>query len=540
MPKVYLSLVFILSGINFILAQPAIQWQKCLGGSGSDVAYSIQQTPDSGFIIAGYTESNDSDITIYHGNRDYWIVKLNSTSGIEWQKSLGGTSMDMPSNILPTSDGGFIIGGYSLSNDIDVSGNHGQEDFWIVKTNATGIIEWQKSFGGSNVERAYSIKQTSTGGYIVGGSANSTDGDITFHHGGISVQHDFWIVNLDSLGNIIWQKCLGGSNADVAKDLQETADGGFIVAGQTNSLDGDVTGHHGTTTYADCWIVKLNINGDIQWQKSLGGSLDEFSNSIHQTSDGGFIIAGDSKSSDGDVSFHWGSFVENDFWIVKTDSSGAIIWEKTFGGTGIDMVNSISQTSDGGYVVTGYTSSNDGDLTGLHGLSFDYDYWIIKLNDSGVIQWQKVIGGTGNDVARCIQQTNDDGYIVAGSSSSMNGDVSGNNGSGDFWIVKLSPVVGVPELGNSVREINISPNPFSGSTSISFENLIGKIASVKIYSPEGRLVKNIFSEESRDGYHQILWNATDNFGNQVNPGVYIVIISSDIFSESRKVVVLGK
>ena len=231
MKNIILFLLFITS--NFISAQPTIQWQKSLGGSASDVAFSIQQTSDNGYIVAGYTQSNDSDVAVYHGNQDYWIVKLNSVGSIEWQKSLGGTDVDMLSEIHQTSDGGYIIGGYSISDDIDVTGNHGQEDYWIVKINNLGAIQWQKSLGGSNIERAYSIKQTTSGGYIVAGSTNSTDGDITFHHGGINIQHDFWIVNLDSTGNILWQKCLGGSSTDVARSVQQASDGGFIVTGST-------------------------------------------------------------------------------------------------------------------------------------------------------------------------------------------------------------------------------------------------------------------------------------------------------------------
>ncbi|MBP6335108.1 MAG: T9SS type A sorting domain-containing protein [Bacteroidia bacterium] len=540
MNKYILLFLLIFSNLYSIIinAQQTIVWQKSLGGSVNDVALSIQQTADTGYIVAGYTESNDSDVTVYYGNRDYWIVKLNDLGMVQWQKSFGGTDTDVPYVIQQTSDGGYVVAGYSKSDDIDVTGNHGQEDYWIVKLNSTGVLQWQKSYGGSNVDRAYAIHQTSDGGYVVAGSSNSVDGDITAHHGGISVQNDFWIIRIDSIGALLWEKSLGGGSSDVAYSIQQTTDGGFVIAGSTNSNDGDVTGLHGTPSKADCWIVKLNNNGVILWEKALGGTELDYAYFIQQTGDGGYIMAGNSGSSDGDVSFHWGSFVSNDIWIVKLDSNGFITWEKTFGGTSNEVANFIQQTLDGGYVITGYTNSNDGDLTGLHGLNIDYDYWIIKLNVSGVIQWQQLYGGTGSDISHCIRQVPDGGYIIAGSSSSMNGDVTDNNGSSDFWIVKLSSLINVNEIHSSITNFQTIPNPFSRETIISFQLLSSNRIEVEIHDIEGRLIKNLNSEKAVIGANEIPWDATDNSGGKVNEGVYFVNIISNKFIESRKVVVV--
>jgi hypothetical protein len=522
----------------FAYSQPVILWQKSLGGSESDVAYSIKQTSDSGYIVAGYTESNDSDVTVYHGNRDYWIVKLNNTGSIQWQKSFGGTDIDAPHEIHQTMDGGFIVAGYSISNDIDVTGNHGQEDYWIVKLNSSGILQWEKSLGGSNEDRAYSVYQTNDGGYIVAGSVKSIDGDITFHHGGIAVQNDFWIVRLDSVGTILWQKSLGGGSMDIAYSIQQTTDGGFIVAGSTNSADGDVTGFHGTTTYADVWVVKLNNTGVIQWQKALGGTRNDYAYYIRQTTDGGYIVAGNSSSNDGDVTLHWGSFVDSDVWIVKLDSIGAITWQKTFGGTDTDISNIVIQTSDGGYIVAGYTSSSDGDLTGLHGINFDYDYWIIKMDASGNMQWQKLVGGTSNDVARSIVQTYDQSYIVAGYSSSVNGHVTASNGNGDFWVVKLSSLTETSEIPKENLNFNVYPNPFSYETSVSFPVSISLKVTAEIRNLTGQLIKSLNTDEINTGANRIRWDASDNEGNIVSDGIYILDIYSENYFESKKIVVL--
>jgi hypothetical protein len=402
-----------------------IIWKKCLGGTNEDYAYSIQQTSDSGFIVAGYTFSNDGDVSGYHGYFDYWVVKLNSLGDIEWQKCLGGTGNDYAKSIQQTSDGGFILAGETNSNNGDVSGNNGYNDAWVVKLNSSGDILWQKCLGGTYDDYARSIQQTSDGGFIVTGYTFSNDGDVSGNHG----FGDAWVVKLNSSGDIIWKKCLGGTNEDYAYSIQQTSDSGFIVAGYTFSNDGDVSGYHG---YFDYWVVKLNSLGDIEWQKCLGGTYDDYAYSIQQTSDSGFIVAGITDSNDGDVSWYHGYF---DYWVVKLNSSGDIEWQKCLGGTNNDYANSIQQTSDGGFIVAGYTESNDGDVSGNHGY---YDTWVVKLNSSGDILWQKCLGGTIDDRAYSIQQTSDGGFIVAGFTESNDGDVSGNHGGSDYWVVKLN------------------------------------------------------------------------------------------------------
>jgi len=399
-------------------------WQKTLGGSGVDIATSVQQTADGGYIVAGTSGSNNGNVTGNHGHYDYWIVKLNNAGIIQWQKSLGGSGDDYATSIQQTADGGYIVAGYSKSNNGDVTGNHSSPDYWIVKLNNAGIIQWQKSLGGSGTDMATSIQQTADGGYIVAGYSNSNDGDVTGNHG----DHDYWIVKLNNAGIIQWQKSLGGSGYDCANSVQQTADGGYIVAGFSISNNGDVTGNHGI----DYWIVKLNNTGIIQWQRTLGGGGDDQANSVQQTADGGYIVAGLSRSNNGDVTGNHGGA---DYWIVKLNNAGNIQWQKSLGGSGYDYATSIQQTADGGYIVAGNSNSNNGDVTGNHGGT---DYWIVKLNNAGIIQWQKSLGGSVHDYARSVQQTADGGYIVACTSGSNNGDVTGNHGSTDYWIVKLS------------------------------------------------------------------------------------------------------
>jgi hypothetical protein len=443
-----LALVF--AGIVCAQPAPAIEWQKCLGGTRSDGAESIIQTSDGGFAIAGQTQSADGDVSGKHGAatfNDAWVVKLGSNGTIGWQKCLGGSNDDYAHSIIQTSDGGFAMAGDTHSFDGDVSGNHGIDDAWVVKLSSAGAIQWQKCLGGQDHDGAYSIIQTSDGGFAVAGWTYSTDGDVSGNHGDV----DAWVVKLSSSGAVQWQKCLGGTNIDLANTIIQTSDGGFVMAGFTFSNDGDVSGIHGPGL-ADIWVVKLNSSGAVQWQKCLGGSYNDIAHSIIQTSDGGLAVVGETLSTDGDVSGNHGSW---DVWAVKLSSTGAVQWQKCLGGTDRDEGKSIIQTSDGGFAVTGMTFSPDGDVSGIHGPGFDSaDLWVVKLNSSGAIQWQKCLGGTDGDWAESIIQTSDGGFAAAGLADSPDGDVIGNHGGSgsDAWVVKLaSPTAATDQLSGIVN-----------------------------------------------------------------------------------------
>ncbi|MCX6183863.1 MAG: T9SS type A sorting domain-containing protein [Flavobacterium sp.] len=456
---VLLSMIMglMLSAQSLVAQAPTIQWQKSLGGSNQDIAYNIQLTTDGGYIVAGGTSSIDGDVTGQHGLSDFWVVKLDSQGGVLWQKTLGGSGEDIARSIQQTNDGGYIVAGYTYSTNGDITGNNGQSDYWVVKLNSQGDLLWQKTLGGSNQDDARSIQQTADGGYIVAGWTLSINGDVTGNHG----ERDYWVVKIDSQGTIQWQKTLGGTADDFPSSIQQTNDGGYIVAGYTSSNEGDVSGNNGLTDY---WVVKLNIQGELVWQKTLGGSDSDAGISIHTTADGGYVVGGYAYSNNGDVSSNQGN---TDYWVVKLDNQGVILWQKTLGGTNQDAAYSIQPTSDGGYIVAGYTLSTDGDIILNHGA---IDYWVVKLNYQGTIQWQKTLGGTAVDYANNIQLTSDGGYIVAGYSNSNNGDVTGNQGNNDMWIVKLSPdALQTLEFGSNL--VSISPNPTSDNIKIQLKNI---------------------------------------------------------------------
>jgi uncharacterized delta-60 repeat protein len=369
------------------------QWAITYGGTYTDEAHYILQTTDGGYIVAGYTNSFGA------GFYNFWILKLNSAGNIEWQKTYGGGDYDKAYSIQQTNDGGYIVLGNTESFGA------GGQDIWVLKLSSEGDIEWQKTYGGSDADEAHSILQTSDGGYIVAGYTNS------FGAG----WYDFWVLKFSSDGDIEWQKAYGGSSDDIAHSIQQTSDGRYIVVGETNSF-----GAGGV----DIWILKLSSGGDVEWQKALGGSSDDIAYCIQHTIDGRYIVAGYTGS------FGAGDY---DFWISKFSSDGDVEWQKTYGGSSDDIAHSIQQTSDGGYIVAGsYIVSSSTNLIGA--VRNDYDFWILKLSSGGDIEWQKAYGGNySEDIAHAIQQTNDGGYIVAGQTASW------GVGQYDFWIYKLSP-----------------------------------------------------------------------------------------------------
>ena len=531
-----------------------ITWQKCLGGTLSEGAASIKQTADGGYIIAGTSQSNDGDITGNHGSNDCVVIKLNSSGTIVWEKTLGGTQVDNATSIQQTNEGGYIVAVASASNDGDVSGHHGainygNSDYWIVKLDATGAITWQKSLGGTTDDYPATLQQTADNGYIISGKSRSVDGDVTGNHG----SYDYWVVKTDAGGTILWQKSLGGTDEDDGFAIQQTSDGGYIVCGQTVSNDGDVSGHNIPIFYPDAWVVKLTGAGAITWQKCLGGGTadygvdikeiaggfamvgyyysrgyysagdywlakldasgnlslqatagasggDDFCYSSQQTSDGGYIMVGDVASTNGDVTNVHGRY---DWWVVKTNSTGAIQWKKSLGGSGNDYANTIRQTSDGGYIISGETSSTDGDVTGNHGIN---DCWVVKLDPSGIITWQKSLGGTGSDFAEDIIQTSDGGYMMVGNTTSNDGDVSGNHGGLDYWVVKLT------SSGNISWQKCLGGSMYDYAYSIKQTSDGGYIVAGDVSSNDGDVSGNHGSFDywivKLDGTGKITWKKT--------------------------------
>lgn len=461
----YTLLSLLLSGSCYAQAQqgPAIEWQKCYGGTNEERGRDIKITPDGGYVMIGTTLSQDGDVGINNGTSTtnaIWVVKTDVAGNITWKKTYGSTQNDNGNSILPTPDGGYIFTGGIGAADGDATSTHGNEDLWVVKTDAAGNIQWQKAYGGSGGETGYTIIADGTDGYMVLGTTYSTNGDITSNHGDV----DIWILHLDKNGNIAWQKTYGGSVGDGANDMKATADGGFIIAGNTFSSDGDLSSNNGIM---DNWVIKINAQGKIQWQKSFGCDDNDFSNGIYPTKDGGCLLVGCTYDKKMDR-FH-GS---GDVLVAKLDNIGNVSWQKAYGGSKAENVNNgggdagydITEDANGNYVVLASTGSSDGDITMLHKDAFyPSDAWLFCIDPTGNLLWQKTYGGTGNDGrVRHLLPTKDGGFIATGSTSSADGDVTGlhklNDGFADMWVFKtVAAPVAVKNMQTAAAGIKVYP-----------------------------------------------------------------------------------
>lgn len=413
----------------------------CFGGISYEGSQGMCLASDGGVVISGTAVSDDGDVTGHHSGGDqgwdFWIVKTSKEGTLEWQSCIGGSGDEYARRVNKTTDGGYIVGGESSSNDGDVKGNHGSNDFLAVKLTANGTTEWAKLYGGSLDDQGREIIQTTDGGYIFVGYAQSSDGDLTLHYGD-SDNYDYWVVKMSSTGDIEWQKTLGGTSDDFARSVCEAPDGGYLVAGYSNSTDEVVSGHHGDNTTSDIWIVKLTSNGTMEWQKSIGGSQDDGPWSIKESSDGGFLITGYTFSNDGQISGNHGA---EDALLIKLNTNGTIEWQHCYGGSGGDYSNDIIPVS-GGYLIAGSSSSNDGDLTGNHGSS---DFWLFLVDTSGNHLYSKNYGGISRDRAYSITEVSsfERQYMISGQTDthSATGEVIGNHGDSDIWLIKVRMAV---------------------------------------------------------------------------------------------------
>ncbi|MFN8289030.1 MAG: gliding motility-associated C-terminal domain-containing protein [Chitinophagaceae bacterium] len=349
----------------------------------------------------------------------------------QWARQYGGSDVDIPFSIKITSDGGSIAAGYTDSKNGDVSPQPNREywDLWVVKLDRCGTIQWERSFGGTNYESARDVVQTADGGYIVAGETNSTDGGVVSGYGGTK---DIWILRLSPAGTLLWQKRYGGNGLDIANRIYLNADGSFYLAASSSSNDGNITGNHGTAGYTDGVLMKLDAAGNLLWSRCFGGSKNEEFFAI-EVINGRTYLAGFANSVDGDIPPQQKNY---DVWLLALDANGNKIYSKVYGGSQNDVAYSMTRGNDGSLTLAGYTTSTDGDVSGARG---SQDYWVININPAnGNKKWQKVLGGTDADYASTVMTDADGGYIVGGIAYSSDGDVSNPLGQGDYWVVKLS------------------------------------------------------------------------------------------------------
>ena len=424
-------------------SSPTIVRQKTIGGNENDILRSMCVTKDGGFIVAGWSYSDSSgDKTVKnHGiiYSDLWVIKFNNKGMMQWQKAIGGNGYELYGMVTATVDGGFILGGASMS---DISGDktescRGNTDMWVVKLDSEGNIQWDKTIGGSGLDECALIKQTKDGGYMIAGSSTSNiSGDKTEDCRG---DFDMWIIKLDSIGKIQWNKTLGGNRWEFPGGMELTDDGGVIICGNSASDIGIDKTESNRGKRADFWVIKLDKNGKKIWDRTIGGNDDDMALAIKKTSNGNYLLAGFSSSDKGYEKSE-NSKGGTDIWVVRIDSVGKKIWDKTIGGSGEDspIAGGILVTKDG-YLIAGTSNSPiSGDKT--DNCRGGNDYWIIKLDESDKVKWDKTIGGNDKDELSSVAEIGKDHFIFGGvSTSGISGDkTDSSRGSADYWIVYLN------------------------------------------------------------------------------------------------------
>lgn len=453
-----------------------------------------------------------------------------------WYRTFGGVEEDICHSVHQTADGGYILAGTTESFGV------GHDDFWLVKTDANGDSLWSHSFGGGGRDICTYVQQTSDSGYMLTGYTES------FGAGG----WDFWLVKTNENGDSLWSRTYGGSSRDMCASAQQTSDNGFILAGHTTSF--------GTGDRA-FWLVKTNSDGDSLWSRTYGGMYWEECESIRQTSDGGYVLAGYTGVWDGDfwivkttangdslwsrrfrddsmegcqsvwqtsdggyiLAGDIGWYPHVDILLVKMDMNGDTIWWSIFGGSGDQVCHSVQQTSDGGYILAG--------LTGHTYIYPPYDVWLIKVDANGDSVWSRTFGGTSSDGAYSIQQTADSGYIVAGWTYSYGA------GGGDFWVIKTGPELAAePHTLSLPTEYALHqnfPNPFNPTTRISYYLPKTGNATLTIYDLLGREIATLVDGVQTAGNHSILFD-----GASLPSGIYFYRLQTESFTTTKKMVLL--
>ncbi len=413
-----------------------LDWVKTFGGTNEDNALSVVKSSDGGYAIAGYTQSTDGDIKDKTAtDSDFWLLKVSPDGNLDWNKTYGGSGDDRAEKIIQTSDGGYAMVGYSRSNDKDVALNAGLQDYWIIKVNATGDIMWEKSFGFAGIDRAYSIIQTHDDGYFITGfldvtASEGAGNDDAKKRTKSTTKHgvgEFWGIKLNANGDKEWRRFFGGSNNDRSYDVIQTADHNFIMIGSSESVDFDISNSKGSY---DFWVVKVDQNGTKIWEKSFGGDEIDVAYAITATEDGKYIVIGDSRSYNGNVTTPKGNA---DLWMIQIDDNGQLIWEKSIGGSEFDTGRAIHKMNDGRFIITGNSRSNDVDMSKNLGQS---DLLTLIINQNGELQWSTTTGGTNAEFGQGCIETTDHKIIVVGSSESNDIDISKNMGSKDVLVVK--------------------------------------------------------------------------------------------------------
>jgi hypothetical protein len=484
-----------------------IIWQQCFGGSAIDVANDIIAI-ENGYFITGGTGSSDGDISFSHGMGDGWLVRTDSTGNLLWEKTYGGSNSEGFQRILPSTDGNFYLLGTSWSLDGDISYNPypGTGSFWIVKIDVEGNILWDKIAGGTKGDYLWTGAATADGGVMAIGEVSSDDGHVSVFYGG----NDTWMVKLSADGEVEWDYTIGTGWFDIGQAIIQTSDGGYLAGSNSIILQGAV-GNISCIPPSYGWVTgvltKFDADMNVQWQRCYGGNNHDGIFSIIEI-ENGYVFTGSTSSTDM-PGFHGGI---SDLWVVRIDIDGNVVWQKAFGGSGGEEGHSIFASEDGGFIVAGITQSNNGDVSGNHGISEHYtDIWMFKVNGDGILQWQQCFGGAGREeIYKGVVRKSDNNFVIAGTTSyGPSHDVGctpygGNSGlDKDFWVFEIlnDDTVNIVTPPASAREIRVYPNPATTETWLQLpEGTNNSSLPMQLISAKGILV---YSTTVRGRFHKI-------------------------------------
>ena len=513
-----------------------ILWEKSYGGKHADYLFDAVATPDYGFILAGssLSQKTGNKTADPQGDLDYWVWKMDEHGELDWQKGFGGEGADLLQAVRLTNDGGFLLAGVSDSGAglQKKDPSRGKEDFWVVKLDARGGEQWQRTIGGAGQEQLSAVSTAPDGGYILAGSSSSAKSpDVNGARDPFGKWEDgfgnldLWIVKLDGRGNIEWQRTIGGRHADQARGVVTTPDGGFLVAAYSNSPE---SGNKTEKCYGngDYWLVKLDAKGNTQWQKAYGGEGDDQPQALLATGDGNFIVAGNSNSGTSgnkNASNKKGT----DFWMLKVDGSGEILWQQTYDIGEADLLTSVVESRDGSLLIGGYSQPKV-QKAGAKGRPQKQeegvdDYVAIKTDAKGGEKWRQHAGSSGEDILRKALETRDGGYLLAGTSKgAVSRDRNTGKGGNDFWVVKL---LDKDKKKEKKKHIEAIPNPTSQFTNV----IVGYDfygGTGYVYDLAGRQLQTF---EVRDRTVPV------DLGG-LPEGIYVIQIQTEVQSDGVKVI----
>ncbi len=500
----YIAVFMVFTTPVYLKAQQhEIVFQQCYGGADVDAVKSLKQIIN-GKIIFGSTHSINGDISFNHGRNDLWLFKTDSVGTVLWENTYGGSDHEWSVNMLQTEHNGYLLFGSTFSDDGDVTGLHGGGDFWLVRTDSLGNLLWQKCLGGSNNDRPEQMIPAHGGGYIGIGSTCSVDGDISHLYGA----WDAWVVRISESGELLWEKTYGGTGQDYGSSITATTDGGYMLGATISSTTGYVNCElTGLNDICDASLIKIDSLGEIEWQQCYGGSDYDALIHIKQTTEGGYVFMATTRSTDGDVSgFHGpgGDGNKSDLWIVKLNAQGIIEWQRCLGGYENEQPGFLAQHPDGGYLVGGNSNSTDGDINCNESLPGTYTGWLVKLDASGEIAWQRCLGSQVNNSLTAIHILGQEHYLIGGGTRANGGDVDCDlKGQTDIWLVELMDTLTSLQAAVPATTpfIAAKPNPATTQTWLQLpESTALAKAQITLYSTSGML---LYKAKPSSRFHRI-------------------------------------